>query len=273
MASHSVPKHIEWLIDTDERLTTTDGKVVEVWEFQYEDNEEVLSEWAKHFRNHYCLDTEIDLYRKGYGHSRSEYLNNIKFPDPHKAPGPSIRAGDFGEILVSDYLQYKLGYWVPRTRYGDKEARNESPKGSDVIGFKIIGEKDSLEDTLAVFETKAQFSGRKAKPRLQHAVDDSIKDQIRKAESLNAVKQRLFEKRFYEDASRIDRFQNPNDRPYKEISGAAALFETMIIDDKQISQTTTNNHPNSDNLILIVIHGDEMMRLVHALYRRAADEA
>ena len=52
--------HLKWLIDTGERPTTADGKVVEVWEFRYEADEVILSAWAKHFRNHYCLDTEID---------------------------------------------------------------------------------------------------------------------------------------------------------------------------------------------------------------------
>lgn len=266
-------EHIQWLIDTGERLTTADGKTAEVWEFCHKEDDEVLSAWAKHFRNHYCLDTEIDFYRRGYNQSRSEYLNNIKFPDSSVAPGPSIRAGDFGEILVSDYLQYVLGYWVPRTRYGDKTIRNESTKGCDIIGFKIIDEDESPDDILAIFEAKTQFSGRKIKPRLQDAVNDSDKDQIRKAESLNAVKQRLFDKGFHKEADNIDRFQNPNDKPYKEISGAAALFDTSVFDGNQISQTITDAHPNSDNLVLLVIHGNELMALVHELYRRAADEA
>ena len=54
-------KHIEWLVDTGERLKTADGKEVEVWRFHHRNNNGVLSAWARHFRNHYCLDTDIDL--------------------------------------------------------------------------------------------------------------------------------------------------------------------------------------------------------------------
>lgn len=266
-------EHINWLIDTGERLTTVDGKTVEVWEFCHEEDDDVLSAWAKHFRNHYCLDDEIDFYRQGYSYSRSEYLNNIKFPDPSNGWGPIVRAGDFGEILVADYLQYILGYWVPRTRYGDKTTRNESTKGCDIIGFRLCGEEESPEDTLAIFESKAQFSGRKSKPKLQEAVNHSAKDQVRKAESLNAVKQRLHEKGSREDSTKIDRFQNPVDRPHREISGAVALFDTTVFDGDSISETTTDAHPNSENLVLLVIHGEQFMNLVHDLYRRAADEA
>ena len=171
-------------------------------------------------------------------------------------------------------LQYLLGYWVPRTRYSDKIIRNESTKGCDILGFKIIEEgKDSGEDALAVFEAKTQFSGHKAKRRLQDAVDDSAKDRTRKAESLNAIKQRLFALGQFQEANRIERFQNSEDRPYKEVSGAVVLFEASLFDADSLAETDANNHPNLSSLVLLVIHGNDMMTLVHELYRRAADEA
>lgn len=82
--------HFKWLVDTGERLETSDGKLVEVWEFRHEQEAGILSAWARHFRNHYCLDIEIDSLRSGYRYSRSKYLNQIKFPDPILAPGPSV---------------------------------------------------------------------------------------------------------------------------------------------------------------------------------------
>lgn len=266
------PIWLKWLVDTGERLQTIDGKTVEVWKFCHQNDQEVLSAWASHFRNHYCLDTEIDYYRRGINCSRSEYLNTIKFPDESTPPGPSIRAGDFGEILVADYLEYILGYWVPRTRYSGKTIRNESTKGCDIIGFKILQDGNySKDDILAIFEAKTQFSGRNATSRLQDAVQGSAKDHIRKAESLNAIKQRLFERHL--DTERVERFQNFEDRPYKEIFGAVALFSTDVYDANSILTTNTTCHPNTDNLILLVIYGDALMNLVHELYRRAANEA
>ena len=267
-------EHIKWLVNTGEQLKTVDGKDVEVWEFQHQDDDDVLSAWAKHFRNHYCFDSEIDYWRKGYKYSRSEYLNSIKFPDPKSAPGPSIRAGDFGEVLVADFLEYLLGYWVPRTRYGDKTIRNESTKGSDIIGFHIVKNgKASSKDRLAIFEAKAQFSGKKPNARLQDAVDGSVKDIARKAESLNAIKQRLHGRNELDDAEKIERFQNEVDYPYKEVYGAVALFENPLFDSGLTSSTDSRSHPHSSDLALVVIKGDQMMALVHELYRRSADEA
>ena len=101
--------HTRWLTKNEEDLRTADGKNIEVWVFRHEQDEQVLSEWAKHFRNHYCFDSEIDYFRRGYGYSREDYLNLIKFPDIKNAPGPSIRAGDFGEVLVADFIEYLLG--------------------------------------------------------------------------------------------------------------------------------------------------------------------
>ena len=255
--------HTKWLIDTGKRLSTVDGKEVEIWEFRYEDDEAILSAWAKHFRNHYCLDADIDDMHEGYDWSRTEYLNRIKFPDRSYPPGPSIRSGDFGEVLVADYLEFLLDYWVPRTRYGDKDIRNESTKGSDIIGFYIVEDGNvSPRDKLAIFEVKAQFSGEKANARIQDAVDDSVKDITRKAESLNAIRQRLKYQNRMIESQKVKRFQNEVDRPYEQIYGAAALFEGVLFDDKLISSTDTSSHPHSDGLALIVIKGNCMMALV-----------
>ncbi|HGE6099939.1 TPA: Hachiman antiphage defense system protein HamA [Vibrio cholerae] len=277
-------EHINWLIDTGERLKTANGKEVEVWAFHHEKDEAVLSAWAKHFRNHYCLDTDIDFLRGKQ--SRRDYLNALKFPCSSTKLGPGIRAGDFGEILVADYLQWRLGFWVPRVRWSSKVVRDESPKGSDVIGFRFRNQdySTSPEDLLIVFEAKTQFSG-SGKNRLQDAINDSAKDHLRIGESLHYIKQKLFEKGSREQAQLIDRFQNPVDIPYKESFGAAAIISDEHFDANVIVSSNCEtipkspkskehiSHPNSENLVLLVIKGPDMMALVHELYRRAADEA
>ena len=149
-----------------------------------------------------------------------------------------------------------------------------STKGCDIIGFQFHKEEEySPQDTLIIFEAKAQFSGNKADPRLQEAVNGSEKDQRRKAKSLNAYKQRFLDIDNKIDANRIQRFQDSEDRPYLEISGAAALFSDNLYDQNLIMATTTRQHPNHNNLRLIIFRGQNMMDLVHELYRRAADEA
>ena len=265
-------------------MKTADGKMIEVWEFRHTKDDVVLSAWAKHFRNHYCSDSDIDFLR---GHrSRKSYLEEIKFPSQTSKLGPGVRAGDFGEILVADYLQLVLGYSVPRVRWSGKIVRDESSKGSDVIGFQFHGTTGtSPEDALAVFESKTRFSGSSGGNRLQDAINDSAKDHIRIDESLNYIKQKLFDKGDKEGAKKIERFQNPVDVPYREIYGAAALYsqdQFQVADickaDCQKVPTSSKStevqpHPNGDVLVLIIVKGADMMTLVHDLYRRAADEA
>lgn len=267
------PKHINWIVDTGQKITTIEGREVKILELDHKNDQEILSDWAKHFRNQYCLDSEIDLLRGGPSLSRSEYLNKMKFPD-RSGLGPSIRSGDFGEILVADYLEFSLHYWVPRTRYNRKTIKNESTKGSDILGFKFVSDdNNSPDDTLAIFESKSQFTKSKNKSKLQEAVDGSMKDFIRKAESLNAIKQRYIDKGLVDEALKIERFENLTDHPYKEVYGAVALFSTDLFDSELVKNTSINEHPNKDQLILLVIKGTNMMDLVHDLYRRAADEA
>ena len=91
MKTPQPPAHTNWLVDTGKRLKTMDEKdVVKIWEFCHKRDEAVLSAWAKHFRNHYCLDSKIDNLRRGYKYSRAEYLNKIKFPDPRIRLGQSV---------------------------------------------------------------------------------------------------------------------------------------------------------------------------------------
>ena len=267
-------EHSKWLNEIENNLITSDGKKVVLLEFQPDLNDlDLMKKWAKHFRNHYCSDTEIDLLREGTGFSRKEYLTNIKFPSQDGGFGPGIRSGDFGEILISDYLEFVMMHWVPRTRYRNKTIRDESSKGSDLIGIKLFDNNETVNDILTMFEVKAQFSGTKTKPRLQEAINDSKKDELRKAESLNAIKQRLLDEGKLDDVKKIARFQNPVDSPYIEQYGAAALFSSNIFCNEVITESTTTDHPKILNLFLIVVRGDDLMSIVHKLYELAADEA
>lgn len=267
-------KFSEWLVEEkEENITTTDGKPIKVFSFNYNStDDETMSDWAKHFRNHYCPDEKIDLLRKGTGLSKKDYLLTLKFPAQTGTPGPSVRSGDFSEILISDYLEYILNYWVPRTRYSNKINRNSSPMGSDIIGFKLFDSNETNKDILTIIEAKASYTNT-TENRLQKAIDDSRKDNVRIAESLNAMKQRYIETNNIENAKKVERFENISDRPYTMFYGAAALFSNEVYDEKILRTSDTSNHVDIPHLMLIVVKGDNMMNLVHELYRRAADEA
>lgn len=64
--------HFQWLPHT-ETINSSDGKPIEI----YTKNEEILNEWTKHFRPHYCLDTDIDDLREGSNKTRKKLLNEF----------------------------------------------------------------------------------------------------------------------------------------------------------------------------------------------------
>ena len=268
----AAPDHIAWLEDTGEVIETADGREVAVWVLQHANDAAILSAWATHYRQHYCRDEDLPDLVADTGLSNACFLTKFKFPDAKAPPGPSTRAGDFGEILVADFIEYVLGYWCPRQgRFEDRENRNVPSNGTDVIGFKIAGDDPSPDDELLVIESKAGFRST-TRNRLQDAIDDSSKDLVREAMSLSAIKQRLL-KINRDDALKIGRFQNENDRPFKRTNTAVAVLDDEIFNDMALDEADASKHPNGENLRLIVIKGTSMMDLVHALYARAANEA
>jgi hypothetical protein len=278
------PPHIDWFEKSSESLKTVDGKDIEIWDFFYQQDDEMLSQWAKHFRNHYCLDSEINKRRGKL--TSTDFLENYKFPSASTKLGHGIRAGDFAEILVADFIEWLMNYWVPRIRWMSKSVRDESPKGCDIIGFKYLNHdfKPSNKDQLVVYESKAKFSKSKIN-RMQDAVNGSAKDQIRLDESLNYIKQKLLDSHEDQQAMKVERFQNPVDIQYQQIYGAVVVISEEFYKAEEMTSTDCRRtpdphrknefikHPNRDKLHLVVIKGKSFMNLVNELYKRAADEA
>lgn len=267
------PAHVGWLVNTGNVVETADGLQAEIWELHHVNDEAILSAWARHFREHYSRDIDLPDLVSGTGLSNADFLTTMKFPDAKTAPGPSTRAGDFGEILVADFVEFVLGYWCPREgRYENRDNRNVPSNGCDILGFKFAGAQiGTVNDELFLLESKAGFRPTN-KNRLQQAIDGSIKDLTREAMSLNAIKQRLL-KSSRDDALKVERFQNEGDRPFRRISGAVAVLDDEVFETMPLAEADGSKHPNAANLRLIVIKGTSMMDLVNALYKRAADEA
>lgn len=269
----TAPAYLHHLKQGDS-LTLGDGMTCEVWELDVPADAACLSEWASRFRQTYCPDNDIDIMREGTGKSRAEYLLDLVFPDKSAAPGPGIRAGDFAELLVSDYVEFILGYWVPRGKYAEKGSRDESVKGVDIIGFRCANADQPMPtDEMLTFESKAQLAGGKYKDRLQVAVNDSGKDYLRAGETLAAMKRRMHLAGQQTLMLVVQRFQNPVDRPYRLLSGAAAILSDAAFDADEIKSTDITGHNNAGNLRLITVKGKDLMTLAHTIYQRAADEA
>lgn len=101
--------HTNWLKITGAKIQTVDGVAVAVYELTIDHAESpTLTAWAKHFREHYCLDSQIDRLRRGTKKSREQYLLDLVFPDKLEDFGPATRSGDFAEILIADLLESQM---------------------------------------------------------------------------------------------------------------------------------------------------------------------
>ena len=264
-------EHLAWLINSGKTIKTSCGNIAPVYEFRYDmADSEIMSGWAKHFRNHYCLDTDLP-HLKSPNQANEEFLK-LKFPDRQGA-GPSIRAGDFAEILVADYLHFLRKFYVPRTRYDRKIIGNESSKGSDVIGFKSTSKEPSTNDELIVYEVKSRLTENKIENVLQDAIDHSSKDEVRLADSLNAIKQRLYDKSDTVGMAVVNRFQMNIDAPYRRRYGAAAVLTNTSFCANTLANSSSGKHVAQPDLEMLIIKGKNLMPLVHSLYERAANEA
>jgi hypothetical protein len=160
-----------------------------------------------------------------------------------------------------------------------KSSANESTKGTDILAFRVTKATNldkkvySPQDILMSVEVKAQFSGKKANARLQDAINDSAKDQFRKAMSLNAMKRRLQSESDVASVKLVERFQNLADRPYQARYTAAAFHCVSNFADTAVTGATTDKHPEKKKLSLLLVKGTMMMQLVTQLYEVAANEA
>ncbi len=268
----SSTSHVDWLSHAGQ-FKTAGGATVDVWDFEHLPDDATLSAWAAHFRNHYCLDADLPALVAGTGRTHAEFLTDVKFPSKTATPGPSVRSGDFAEILVADFVEFVMGYWCPRLRYLDRWNPNDSTKGTDVIAFWFEeGAGPTPEDRLYLVESKGALTGGPVN-RLQDAINDSIKDKVREATSLSAMKQRLIASGRQNDAMRVQRFQNEADLPFVRRNAAAAVLDNGAYDETLLASADVSQHPNAKNLELLVIKGEALMPLAHALYERAANEA
>ena len=132
------------------------------------------------------------------------------------------------------------------------------------MGFQFVEDGAvNPNDELFVFGSKANLSGSRVVNRLQDAVNDSAKDRLREARTLNALKQRYLERKDDKAAQKIERFQDEADRPFKRISGAAAVLNDNLLDENLIEGTTAAEHFNARNLKLIVVTGASKCSSTH----------
>lgn len=235
-------------------------------------DEDMMDEWARGFKRNYITEENEEELYKGTGLTKEKYLEKNVFPNNETSLGKSLMAGEFGELLVYDYFNFVLKYYTSRTRYLEKTVPNEAIKGTDVICYKIKNiQRPSEDDKLAVAEVKTHSREKgKCINTINKAIEDSIKDNERIAESLNAEKRRLRDRKRFDEAKIVERFQNKTDNPYILDFFAVVVLESKVYSENIVIDFINNYIPKNNMPInMLVIHSEKLSLLIKELYGRA----
>ena len=260
----------------DKSIPYSSGEEIQVYKLNSElldDNN--LNNWALGLRDNYIEEILLDPLVKGTGLTKREFLEKNIFPSHQNRLGASTMSGEFGEILVYDYINFTLKHYVTRTRYLEKVNPDMPVSGSDVIGYQVKNiDKPSRTDHLIVAEvkTRSSKSGNKqslCEKTVKDAIEHSVKDRVRLGESLNAEKRRLFNRSRIEEAKIVERFQNKTDNPFTIDFFAVAVLDSDLYSDQVVLDVVNSQHENVKSTSILIIHSKELMRFLRDLYRRA----
>lgn len=260
----------------DRSISTPSGKEIQVYKLNSESlDDNSLNNWALGLRDNYVEQIHLKSLVKGTGLTQKEYLEKNVFPNYQDKIGTSTMSGEFGEILVYDYINFVLKYYITRTRYLEKINPNMPVPGSDVIGYKVKNaNKPCKSDHLIVAEVKTRSSkvGNKTslcEKTVTNAIEHSIKDRVRIGESLNAEKRRLLNRLRYDEAKIVERFQNKTDNPFTLDFFAVAVLDNELYSEEMILDAVNSQHENLKSTNVLIIHSKELKLFLRGLYRRA----
>ena len=226
-------------------------------------------------RNNYVEESLLETLIKGTGLTKQEFLEKNIFPSHQNRTGVATMSGEFGEILVYDYINFTLKHFVTRTRYLEKVNPNMPVSGSDVIGYQVTNiDKPSEKDHLIVAEvkTKSSKTGNKkslCEKAVTGAIKDSGKDKVRLGESLNAEKRRLLNRSRMEEAKIVERFQNKTDNPFTIDFLAVAVLDSDLYSDQVVLDAVNSQHEDVKSTSILIIHSKDLKNFLRDLYRRA----
>lgn len=260
----------------DKEIISSNGTKVKIYKLNNEIlDEEALNKWAYGMRNNYVEEHLLESLIAGTGLTKKQYLEQNIFPNPKNSQGAATMSGEFGELLVYDYINFVLKYYVSRTRYFEKINPDMPLSGTDVIGYKFKNiYKPSIKDQLLVAEVKTRSSKAGRKMSLEYnplgkAIIDSEKDRVRIAESLNAEKRRLLTRNRFDEAKIVERFQNKTDTPFFLNLYAVAVLDSDLYSEQFVLDVINEMKKKIIDKNILIIHSTELKTFLRDIYRRA----
>lgn len=233
---------------------------IESFKLASEYDDTTLTEWALHIRRHYARDDQ--LASMSDIQPTDQYLRELIIPDEERT-----RTGDFGEILVADIIQHNKGYIVPRYKQFDRDDKNMSGQGVDIIAYKLKSPlTPQTDDELLLIEVKSSRAENRVGRSLKKAKEEYRRNLTRRALSVDNIRRRATMLNDLITANEMRRFQDQNAVDFQEANGYAIV---VSIDDVQyhIDRYDVKIKEN-DNERVYVVHRAQLGNLIDSIYER-----
>jgi hypothetical protein len=233
---------------------------IESFKLASEYDDTTLTEWALHIRRHYARDDQLASISTIQ--PTDQYLRELIIPDEERT-----RTGDFGEILVADIIEHNKGYIVPRYKQFDRDDKNMSGQGVDIVAYKLKTPlTPQTDDELLLIEVKSSRAENRVAQSLRKAKQDYRRNLTRRALAVDNIRRRATMLNDLITANEIRRFQDQNAADFQETNGYAIV---VSIDDMQyhIDHHNTKFKENDEEPVYVVYRA-QLGNLIDSIYER-----
>lgn len=259
----------EYLSLLEEEAFEIEGVPTRCFRLVVPNDDEKLDAWALHLRRHYIRDDELMQECAKTCLDPAQYLQEYSVPSKDTCLGSSCRSGDFGEIVISDILQFLEGYDVPRYKQWRRVDKDQSGPGTDVIAYRIdrTSKTPNPNDELHAIEVKTGATKQDLLALVRNAAATSKNEPNRlpiTIAHMRRVSEDCDDLQTYEDAMR---FACKTTKPYQ------TKFEVAAVDSTRELSAMPKNIEAGDVGItnqsgVYLVHRADLMSAIHELYSR-----
>ncbi len=184
----------------------------------------------------------------------------------------TMKSGDFGEIFSRQFLQEYEGGRFPVYRWRNRSSRNDTVRGTDLIGYLNVGDEPNIDDCLILCEAKSR-SRSVNKQVVLDAFNGVKKDYAsRMANSLIFCQARLLADGDEESAKKLSRFRNPHKSPYKKKLVACVVHRSSTWKDEFVNELPEEHGMDAD-LKVVIFNIEDLHEVIDEVYSSAVKEA
>lgn len=242
-----------------------DGEIA-LFVFKKEDVDKITSDLSGVLTECYIDAEKLEKLAEMNELSISEQLSEI-LPDNN-----TMKSGDFGEIFSRQFLQEYEGGSFPVYRWRNRSSRNDTVRGTDLIGILNVGDKPHEDDCLILCEAKSR--SRSVKKQVVLDAFNGVKNDYasRMANSLVFCQARLLADGDVESAQKLARFRNPHKNPYKKKLVASVVHRSSTWKDEFIDELP-REHGMDAELKVVIFNVEDLHEVIDEIYLSAIEEA